>query len=562
MTSNGLRSCFLALLGAWLVGSCSGDEPTGPPDPVAPIPGAVSIAPASATLAALGDTVRLVAQVRDQNGNLMAGVAVTWSSSAPATVTVDGTGLVTAVANGSATITAQAGSVAGSAPVAVDQTPAALTLVPDSLTLEAVGDTTRIVATVSDANGHAIESAQVDWASGDATVAMVDSTGLVTAVANGNATITAHAGSVAGSASVTVEQAPATILLAPDSLTFDAVGDTATIAATVMDANGHVIEGVRVVWASGDTAVATVNSTGLVTAASTGRTAVTGTVGELEASAPVVVEFQVVSISLEPSELMFTAFGDTATLTTTALDRNGNVGDAASIQWASSDMTVATVGPGGLVTAVGNGAMSVSATSGSVSARAAVTVRQAPATLALVPESLEFEGAGDTATVMAVIADANGHEVAGTTAAWASRDASVASIDSTGLVTALRPGSTEVTATVDSLTASAEVKVFDISSDKDVLEFLYRATGGDGWRDNTNWLTDAPLSEWAGVTTWPDGRVRYLELRDNNLEGPIPPVPGPLGPALHPQSGRQRPQGWHPAGDRRTASTQRPVPQR
>ena len=436
MTSNGLRSCFLALLGAWLVGSCSGDEPTGPPDPVAPIPGAVSIAPASTTLAALGDTVRLVAQVRDQNGNLMAGVAVAWSSSAPTTATVDGTGLVTAVADGSATITAQAGSVAGSASVAVDQTPAALTLVPDSLTLEAVGDTARIMATVSDANGHAIESAQVDWA-------------------------------------------------------------------------------------SGDTAVATVDSTGLVTAVMTGRTAVVAAVGELEASAPVVVEFHAVSVSLEPSELMFAALGDTATLTATPVDRNGNVGGAASIQWASSDTTVATVGPGGLVTAVGNGVMSVSATSGSVSARAAVTVRQAPATLSLVPESLAFEGAGDTATVRAVVADANGYEITATTAAWASRDASVASIDSIGLVTAIRPGSTEVSATVDSLTASAGVEVFAISSDRDVLEFLYRTTGGDNWRNNANWLTSAPLSEWAGVTT-ENGRVRYLELRDNNLKGPIP----------------------------------------
>ena len=276
------------------------------------------------------------------------------------------------------------------------------------------------------------------------------------------------------------------------------------------------------VWASGDTAVAMVDSTGLVAAVSTGRTAVTGTVGELEASATVIVEFRAVSISLEPSDLAFTALGDTARLKATAVDRNGNVADAVATQWASGDTMVAKVDSSGLVMAVGNGATAISATSGSVSASAAVTVRQAPATLALVPESLAFEGAGDTATVVAVVADANGHEVAGIAVAWASDDASVASIDSTGLVTAIRPGSTEVHANVDSLTASAEVKVFDISSDRDVLEFLYRTTAGDGWRDNTNWLTDAPLSEWAGVRTDVNGRVRYLRLLDNGLEGPIP----------------------------------------
>ena len=440
---HGLGSCFLALLGAWLLGSCSGDQTTAPPEPATPIPSSVLVSPATVALVAVGDTVRLEAQVRDQNGNPMPAVAVTWSSGAPA-------------------------------------------------------------------------------------VATVDPTGLVTAVANGSATITAGAGSVAGSASVTVQQAPATLTLVPDSLTFEALGETATLAATVADANGHAIEGAPVVWTSGDTAVATVDSTGLVTAVATGRTAVTSTVGELEASAAVIVEFQAVSILLEPSELSFTALGDTARLTAVPLDGSGKAGHNAPVEWASSDTTVATVGPSGLVTSVGNGATSVSATSGSASARVTVTVQQAPATLALVPDSLAFEGAGDTATVRAVVADANGHEVAGATAAWASRDASVASVDSTGLVTAVRPGSTAVTATVDSLTASAEVKVFDISSDRDVLEFLYRTTDGDGWRDNTNWLTDAPLSGWTGVTTWPDGRVRYLELRDNNLKGPIPRSLGQL----------------------------------
>ena len=350
--TNRLRSCFLALLGAWLLGSCSGDEPTGPQDPVAPIPSSVSVAPATVALSALGDTVRLTAQVRDQNGELMGEVAVTWSSGAPATATVDAMGLVTAVSNGNATITAQAGSVAASAAVAVHQAPAALTLAPDSLTFEAVGDTATIVATVSDANGRAIESAQVAWASADTTVVTVDAAGLVTAVSNGNATITAQAGSVAASAAVAVHQAPAALTLVPDSLTFEAMGDTATIVATVSDANGH--------------------------------------------------------------------------------------------------------------------------------------------------------------------------EVAGAIPAWTSDDPSVATVASTGLVTAIRPGSTTVTATSGMLTASTDVEVWDISSDREVLEYLYHATGGDGWRDNTNWLTDAPISEWAGVTTYENGRVRYLRLRDNNLKGPIP----------------------------------------
>ena len=59
------------------------------------------------------------------------------------------------------------------------------------------------------------------------------------------------------------------------------------------------------------------------------------------------------------------------------------------------------------------------------------------------------------------------------------------------------------------------------SSDRQALEALYRATNGPEWTDSTNWLTDAPLSEWFGVTTDASGRVTGLELADNGLSGPL-----------------------------------------
>ena len=88
-------------------------------------------------------------------------------------------------------------------------------------------------------------------------------------------------------------------------------------------------------------------------------------------------------------------------------------------------------------------------------------------------------------------------------------------------MTAVRAGSTAATAAVVSLAAPAGVEVAQISSDRDVLRLLYLITGGGGWRDNTNWLTEASLSEWAGVTTYTNGCVRYLELRGDGLDGPI-----------------------------------------
>ena len=66
------------------------------------------------------------------------------------------------------------------------------------------------------------------------------------------------------------------------------------------------------------------------------------------------------------------------------------------------------------------------------------------------------------------------------------------------------------------------------SGDRAALEALYRATDGDNWKDNTGWLTDAPLGDWYGVTADSRGRVTELSLGSNGLEGTIPPALGDL----------------------------------
>ena len=120
---------LITLLAAVAVaqGCGSGDAPTGPPPPETARPTTVTVSPATAELASLGATVQLSAEVRDQNGNVMAGAAVAWSSGGVAVATVSATGLVTAVDNGTTTITATAGSASGSATVTV-VTPARWTL--------------------------------------------------------------------------------------------------------------------------------------------------------------------------------------------------------------------------------------------------------------------------------------------------------------------------------------------------------------------------------------------------------------------------------------------------
>ena len=71
-----------------------------------------------------------------------------------------------------------------------------------------------------------------------------------------------------------------------------------------------------------------------------------------------------------------------------------------------------------------------------------------------------------------------------------------------------------------------------VESDRAALVAFYNATGGPNWTDNTNWLSNEPLSEWHGVTTNDDGRVTELSVGDeddgNQLTGEIPAELGQL----------------------------------
>ena len=66
-------------------------------------------------------------------------------------------------------------------------------------------------------------------------------------------------------------------------------------------------------------------------------------------------------------------------------------------------------------------------------------------------------------------------------------------------------------------------------SDRDALVALYHATDGPNWTNNTNWLSDKPIGDWYGVSTDADGRVTWLALELNRLNGVIPPEIGDLG---------------------------------
>ena len=67
------------------------------------------------------------------------------------------------------------------------------------------------------------------------------------------------------------------------------------------------------------------------------------------------------------------------------------------------------------------------------------------------------------------------------------------------------------------------------TNDREALAQLYHATGGPTWRNNTNWLSEAPLEEWHGVSSDGHGGVVNLQLENNRLLGTLPTALGYLG---------------------------------
>ena len=171
---------LMLLAGVALAAACGDDTTEPPPEP--PRATTITVTPATTEFTALGATSQLSAEVRDQNGQLIAGATVNWGSSSPEVATVDATGLATAVGNGSATITAS--------------------------------DTVRLAAEVRDANGHAVAGdASLTWSSSDPSVATVDGAGLVSGVALGTATVTAASASLQGTAQITVADVDRDVLV-------------------------------------------------------------------------------------------------------------------------------------------------------------------------------------------------------------------------------------------------------------------------------------------------------------------------------------------------------------
>ena len=400
----------------------------------------------------IGDKKQLTATILPADASNQ---KVVWSSSDDTIASVDQEGLVTALKVGKVQITATAEEGALKAVCEVEVAAFVSGIKFDKNELELYnGDTYTLQATIlpEDANNKTLS-----WSSSSPTIATVDENGMITAIAAGTATITATATDESGitaTCKVTVLQHVESVTLSRTSGSMY-VGEAKSLTATVLPENAS---NKNVVWSSTNEAVATVDQTGLVSAHKAGQTQIVATTeeGGLTAACDVTVNQYVTEIALDAV---------TATLyTNETLQLNATVApnDATnkSVAWTSSNPTVASVDQNGLVTALsaGSAMITVAAQDGSgIENSCAVTVKQRVESVSLDQTAVSLM-AGNTQQLTATVLPTS---ASNKNVVWSSSDSAIASVSQSGLVTAHKAGSAQITVTTEDggYTASCVVSV-------------------------------------------------------------------------------------------------------
>jgi uncharacterized protein YjdB len=384
---------------------------------------------------------------------------VVWSTSNQEVASISSTGLLSAETAGQVVVTAQVGGELASASIQVKGTPvSSITLSPTNSTLNP-GETTKIDAKVQDDNRRTLPGRKVTWSSSNTAVARVGSDGTVTAVAKGTAIITGEVDTLAATATVNVLATPvATISISLASSTI-AVGQTTTATVTLLDASGAPLTGKTIAYQSSNSALATVNSNGVVTGVANGSVTISAISDGKIASAPLTIASLTAStIAISPTAPT-AAVGQSAQLTAVVRDASGNILSNRPVTWSSSDVSIATISPTGLVTTIAVGSTTITAIADQARTTATFTVTSVPvATVVASPSPLSLP-AGGTATLTATALSSTGTTLTNRTVTWSSLNPTVATVSNTGVVTAIAAGSTGIKATIEGVSATASVSV-------------------------------------------------------------------------------------------------------
>lgn len=346
-------------------------------------------APTSTMLVGLRQRIVAMASYSDGSSADVAS-SLQWSSSDPVVATVDSQALVTAIAPGVTTLTAQADNLTTTVTVTVIPWGPSVTIdVAPGSTSVPLGETADLFASTTYMDGKTANiTSTVVWSSSNPTVATVGSMGTVTTLSEGETTISASYGGVTGSSLVTVGPHELWTFASQATLFSLAVGQSETIVVTGTYTDGVMADvGSLMTWTSSDPSIATIDASGWLTGVSPGATTITIVYGVLSSTVDVVVAPAVASLSIAPADLSV-ALPNDAQLTVTATFTDGHTEDVtAQATWSSGDASIATVSnntvPGptstcvansGCVQSVQSGTATITATVGAVSVSTEVTV--------------------------------------------------------------------------------------------------------------------------------------------------------------------------------------------
>jgi hypothetical protein len=200
----------------------------------------------------IGASVRLRATAKDGEGNVVGDAPLAeWRSQAPAVATVNESGVIVAVATGTATITAQIGGATGQATITVRRVPVSEVVVTGPSLNLSRGQTAALAARVVLESGSDATDRAVAWTSSNTSVATVPATGLavqVTAVAPGTAVIRATSEGVIGEITIVVAPDPV-IGVSSEAVGFQAVSGGAappTQSISISNQGGGTLSGLSV----------------------------------------------------------------------------------------------------------------------------------------------------------------------------------------------------------------------------------------------------------------------------------------------------------------------------
>ncbi len=281
------------LVAALTVCACTA-EPLGPPNlvPVA----TVAVAPANPVVS-VGATAPLTPIPLDAKGDTLTNRTFTWATSDAAIATVDGQGVVTGVAAGTAQITATAEGKSGSVTMTVSTTAVGSVTVTPTTGTANVGGTANLTGAAFATGGVPLPGRVFSWASSNTGVAAVTSLGVVHGISPGTATITGTSEGKSATAAVTVVLAPvASVTITPATGTVG-LGETLQLTATVKDAGGNTLTGRTVTWQSSNAFIVSVSNVGVARGLALGDVTITATAGGINGTASIGGRLRFTSVS-------------------------------------------------------------------------------------------------------------------------------------------------------------------------------------------------------------------------------------------------------------------------